>query len=395
MSKLRLIVLSLLMLLASVGALAQDTRKQEARKARLEKEMAVLDKQLSENKSKSRNALADLSLIQKKVSVRKELLAESEAQIATIDRQIGSKTKEIAQLENRLDTLSARYSRLVTAAYRNRDAKVWYMYIIASDNLGQAFRRYGYFHNLSASMKQQATEIRETQSRLEEEKAALKTLRSDADQLRQQRKGEVNALAKEEKECSAIIASLKKDRSKYEKELASKQKQVDALNREIDKIIREAMQAKNGGGKKPKKPVDYTLSNEFSGNKGKLPWPADGPVTDKFGTRTHPVFTTVRYTSNGIDISLRPDTGVKAVFNGVVSKIVVMPGYNQCVLVQHGSYFTFYCKLKSSNVKVGDKVKTGQQIGVVDTINDETKLHFQLWNGTTPQNPETWLRPRD
>ena len=81
-------------------------------------------------------------------------------------------------------------------------------------------------------------------------------------------------------------------------------------------------------------------------------------------------------------------------FDGVVKKIVVMPGYNICVLVQHGNYFSFYCKLQSSSVKAGDRVKTGQPIGRVDTINGETKLHFQIWQGQKPQNPELWLRKK-
>jgi septal ring factor EnvC (AmiA/AmiB activator) len=69
-----------------------------------------------------------------------------------------------------------------------------------------------------------------------------------------------------------------------------------------------------------------------------------------------------------------------------------MPGYNQCVLLQHGGYFTFYCKLANVSVKAGDKVKTGQVIGLVDTISGETQLHFELWEGKTPRNPENWLK---
>jgi len=43
-------------------------------------------------------------------------------------------------------------------------------------------------------------------------------------------------------------------------------------------------------------------------------------------------------------------------------------------------------------VKSGDKIKTGQVIGTVDTIGGEDLFHFELWHGTTPQNPESWLR---
>ena len=70
----------------------------------------------------------------------------------------------------------------------------------------------------------------------------------------------------------------------------------------------------------------------------------------------------------------------------------VMPGYNQCVLVQHGSYFTFYCKLGKVSVKSGQKLKTGDVIGTLEADGAGSSLHFQIWNGTQKQNPEQWLK---
>ena len=71
-----------------------------------------------------------------------------------------------------------------------------------------------------------------------------------------------------------------------------------------------------------------------------------------------------------------------------------MPGYGRCVLVQHGSYFSFYCKLGQVDVKSGDKVTTGQVLGRVDTIDGQTQLHFEVWKEKTPEDPEKWLRPK-
>ena len=114
---------------------------------------------------------------------------------------------------------------------------------------------------------------------------------------------------------------------------------------------------------------------------------------DHFGQHYHPVFTKVKLPfNNGINIALEKGTEVKAVFNGVVKQIVVMPGYGKCVLVQHGNYFSFYCRLGSVSVKAGDKVSTGEVIGRIDTIDNLNQLHFQIWQGTKPQNPESWLR---
>ena len=77
------------------------------------------------------------------------------------------------------------------------------------------------------------------------------------------------------------------------------------------------------------------------------------------------------------------------------AQITVLPGYHQCILVQHGNYFTLYAKMKRVDVKAGDKVSTGQVLGTVDTIAGETVFHFEIWDDRTiPQDPERWLRPR-
>jgi murein DD-endopeptidase MepM/ murein hydrolase activator NlpD len=119
----------------------------------------------------------------------------------------------------------------------------------------------------------------------------------------------------------------------------------------------------------------------------------EGSVIESYGQHYHPVYKNVKLPfNNGVTLAVSRGAQAKAVFDGTVSQVVVIPGYNQCVLVQHGSYFTFYCKLKSVSVKAGQQVKTGQVLGTVDTISGEDQFHFQLWKERTPQNPENWLR---
>ena len=382
-------------------AYSQDIRSQEARKARLQKEIDILDRQIKSNAVQSANALSRLTMISGKVDSRKRLIAESDREISEYSDSIRVKEKQIKAIGDRLDTLSAHYARLVRGAYVNRSAKVWYMYILASDNLGQAFRRYGYLRNLSGQMNVQASKIIETKAELEKESEALNVMKKKAETVRTQRMAEMNKLQAEERDSRNLVSQLKRNKKKYQQDLSRKQREVDALNREIERLIREATEDK-GSGKTGKgssrqvkrKPVDYTLAKKFEANKGRLPWPADGPVVDHFGQRFHPVYTNLKLPfNNGVTIALAPGTEIKAVFDGEVKQIVVMPGYNKCVLVQHGNYFSFYCKLGTVSVKSGDKVKTGQTVGTVDTIGGETLLHFQIWSGRNPQNPETWLRP--
>ncbi len=404
-----ILTMFLAILMVGLPSFAQNTKEQESRKAKLEKDIAIIDAQLKENSKKTGTAQSSLALVQKQIENRRELLAESEKEINRLNGQIASKQAEIDIIQARLDTLSAYYSKLVKSAYKNRDAKVWYMYILSSDNIGQAFRRIGYLRGLSGKMNTQAEKIMAAKEELEKETQKLLVLKDEAEALRQQREKEMANLRAEEAQSKTLIASLQKEKSKYQNELTQKRRQMEALNREIQKIIREATQQQSKNQSKSsssnkssssknssssnKTVIDQALNTEFAKNKGKLPWPVDGPVVDKYGQRYHPVYKNVKLPFNdGIGIAVSPGTQVKAIFDGVVQRIAIIPGYNQCVIVQHGNYFSLYCKLGSISVKVGDKIKTGQVLGTVDTINGETQLHLQIWNGTSPQNPELWLK---
>ena len=397
------IFLAAALLMTAVQAFAQDTSRQESRRNALQKEIAQLEQQIAENTSRSSSALNDLTLIRRQVEARKALVAESEREIRLISDSIAVTSGNIASLQARIDTLTLYFEKLVRSAYKNRDARVWYVYILSSKNLAQASRRYSYLKNLSETMNGEAAEVKEMRAGLELELSRLDSLRQEATELRDSRAQELAELQAEEKRSDNLVAQLKRYRTRYQRQLNEKRRQVEALNREIEKIIAEyiaaqqaAEEARKAEGKETAEPVvDYQLAAEFEANKGKLPWPADGPVLEKFGRHNHPVYTNIVMPfSNGVSIGLAKGSAVKAVFDGVVKNVIAMPGYNMCVLVQHGSYFTFYCKLGQVSVKSGDKISTGQVIGIVDTIDGQTQLHFQIWKEKTPQNPEIWLRTR-
>lgn len=388
-----ILMTTLLLLSVSVAASAQDTREQEAKKARLEREIEIIDKQLAENASRSNAMLSTLDLIRKKISNRKTLIADSDRKIQKYSDDIYLKQKQINRLQARIDVLTDHYSKLVLSAYKNRDSRIWYMYMLASENLGQAFRRYSYFKNLSSQMNDEVRKIKDAKEELLKEKDKLAKLKKEAQAVKAERVKELEKLSKEETQSAKVVKDLQKNKKVYQKQLAAKKKQVVALNKEIERIVAEAVKNQSSSSGSKKAPVDYKLAEDFVKNKGKLPWPAEGPVVGKFGKQYHPVYKNLELPpNNGIDIAVSKGTEVKTVFKGVVSQVFVMPGYNQCVLISHGNYFTFYCKLKSVNVKAGEKVDTGEVIGKTDTINGESQLHFEVWQGTKPQNPSNWLR---
>lgn len=376
------------------SASAQDTSAQEKRKKQLEQEISLINEKLSETNASSRNALSSLALVNKKIENRKELLAQSRKTERAYSDRIYLKQREINNMQSRLDTLSSHYEKLVLSAYRHRDTRLWYMYILSSDNLGQAYRRYGYFKSLSSSISEESRKVIAAKEELEKEKNELSALKNEAAAVSASISAELKSLEKDQAQAQKLVMTLNRQKSKYNKQLDAKKAEVRRLNAQIESMLRSAVRSgKGSSASKNKTVIDEKLDAEFSKNKGKLPWPVEGFIVEHFGQNYHPVYKNVKLPySNGVSIETRKNVAAHAIFDGEVQQIVVVPGYNQCVLVRHGSYFSFYCKLKNVSVKAGQKVKVGDVIGTVDNIGGDTQLHLQIWKEMTPQNPELWLK---
>ncbi|HIT49232.1 MAG TPA: peptidoglycan DD-metalloendopeptidase family protein [Candidatus Coprenecus stercoripullorum] len=370
---------------------AQDIDERRSQKAELEKEIALIDKQLSENISHRKQNMNNLLLTRRKMEARERIIADINMEIAEFDREISACDMNIRTLDRRLDTLRDYHGRLVLNAYKNRDTRVWYMYIFASKDISQGLRRWSYLKRLSSSVKDQADMIRSTELEIGLEKERLSVLKHNSLSARAEREKEYRLLAAEEENTGKIVNELAKQEKILKKSLEKKKKEVERLNKEIERLLAEALKEQN---RKDGIVIDYELSGRFEENKGRLPWPvSDGVIVERFGQNYHPVFKNVRLPfNNGVDISVTRGSNAFCIFDGVVKQVLVMPGYSQCVLVQHGEFFTFYCKLDKVYVKRGDKLKTGDRIGSVDTADDGScVLHFQLWKGTQKQNPENWI----
>lgn len=368
----------------------QSLAQQKEKRSRIEKDIEILRKQLSSNSSQAEQALSSITLIQAQQNSRRQLINESDKIIESYNLQIRDIQADVARKQERLDTLEAHYSRLVSGAYKNRDIKVWFMYILASENISQAFRRFGYFKSLSSQIRNQAQRVEQAQAELNAKKAELLEARTQAQKVRNSRARELENLKADEKQQKKLVDKLKKDNKAYQASLRSKQAEIRALDKLISKMIADA--SKQGKGGKGGKEVDYTLDKSFENNRGKLPWPVEGPVAEHFGKYVNKELK-ITLSNNGINIACEEDSPVRCVFDGVVSNVMIAPGYGQCILVQHGSYYTTYCKVKNATVRQGDKVTTGQIIGEVATIMGKSQLNFLIFKKQY-LDPEKWLRSR-
>ncbi|WP_161499251.1 murein hydrolase activator EnvC family protein [Flavipsychrobacter stenotrophus] len=138
------------------------------------------------------------------------------------------------------------------------------------------------------------------------------------------------------------------------------------------------------------------LSQQFEAQKGNLRLPVERVVAKeipvaKYHIQYHPV--------PGISINCHSGSCVRAVYDGVVSKIFsVDDNENKVVILQHGNYFTVYNGVTQTAVKTGDKITANQEIGTVAANDDgEPSLNFQIWKAgpkkaeRTKLDPEVWI----
>ena len=134
--------------------------------------------------------------------------------------------------------------------------------------------------------------------------------------------------------------------------------------------------------------ISSRSASSYSGGNGTLSWPlSNNKITSPYGTRS-------RGFHSGIDLVAKTGTPVYASAGGKVVLSSWYYGYGNCIVVDHGNGLkTRYAHLSGFNVKVGDTVSRGQQIGRSGNTGNSTgpHLHFEvIVNGST-KNPVNYF----
>ncbi len=403
MSRLSKYVLFFLIVVLQQGLFAQSKKELEGKKKQLQKEIKQTESLLNETKKNKKLSLNQLVTLNKKISVREQLIQTIQAEIRIAEKQIKENKDVITSLENDLQKLKEEYARMIYYAYKNQDAYSRIMFVFSAQDFSQAYRRLKYMQQYSYYRQKQAEMIEKTQELLNKKVAELEDKKRQKQQLLGIEEQEKQVLAKEKTEQEKTLTQLQEQEKELLKKIREKEQEQKQLQLAIQRIIEEEIRksrekAKSDGTKPAEKGLTLTpeaqkLSNTFEANKGKLPWPvAEGIITGKHGEQPHPVLKGITIKNNGVDISTKKDAPVRAVFEGEVTGLATVPGFGKVVMIRHGEYLSVYSNLRDVLVKKGDKIKTKQNIGVVETDdNGKTEVHFEIWKGSTLMNPETWL----
>lgn len=387
-------------MLVPILGFAQDKKATlEAQKKRLQQEIVQINALLKSSAKKRANVLTEVETVQLKMDRQDALIRLTNRQINRLNQEITLNLRNIEQLRTELTKLKKDYAEMVVAARKNQSTQNRLMFLLSSESFWQAYKRMAYMKQYAAYRKQQGEQIATKTKTLQQYTNDLVAQRKDKERLIRENRDAQKALDTVRARQNSLVQQLKRKEKSYAAQIKKKQKQQEAIDKEINRLIREAIAASNK--KAGTKTTSFVLTPEakalaasFAANKGRLPWPVEkGIVIQKFGTQRHPVVRTTTIKSNGVTLSVPARAEARSVFEGKVLNIVQFKGSNPIVLVQHGNYITSYKNLSKVYVKKGDKLSAKQAIGQIFTNKDtgKTALQFSLFKNTTPQNPALWL----
>ena len=408
-----------LLLLCILNTNAQSKKQQELEERRQEilKEINQYNQLISSNKKKEKSIVTVVEDLNYKVKVRQNLIKVTNDQANLLSREINTNQKEISHLRDQLKDLKEDYAAMVVKSYKSKSEQSRVMFLLSSENFKQAYKRWKYIRQYTKYQEQQGEEIKNKTQKLQELNTSLLQQKKDKDRLIQENRVAKAKLEEDMKEHQALVASIKKDLSKYTSQIKTKQQEVDKIDREIERLIREAIaeanrkalaEANKNGNTNTKEtkasssgfaltPEAKILAANFESNKGKFSWPVEkGIVKTRFGTQPSPIDPSLTIKSNGVRIATEEGSKVRVVFEGTVSAVIAIKNSNPAVLIEHGNYFTVYKNLSKVYVKKGDKVSTKQVIGEVFTSsNGETILSFSIYKvdskNSEYQDPSGWI----
>lgn len=391
-----LLIVAFQLIFISEGAAQKNKSQLVKEKSTVQNQIKEAQQILAQTTKKRKSSIGQLNAINEQIEGHSSLIKTYSRELKVINSKISEDAIVINSLQRDLDNLKNEYASMVYTMYKTSNGFNRLSFLFASSDLNQFYMRFKYLEQYSSARKNQVKLITDIKSELESERDALEKVKKEKDNLIADQLKEKENLDKLKAEQNKVFASLQNQESKLKKDIDKKKGDVAKLENLISKLLKDELVNRNTSSKKVADlKIDVkNLSSSFEKSKASLVWPVGtGFISEKFGTHPHPVLKRVKMPNDGVNIQTKENEKVKAVFNGIVKKIAIVPGeFKYVVIIQHGTYFTVYAKLKKVDVKMGQQLLRDDVIGEVNTdLDGVSEVQFQVWKNTQKLDPELWL----
>lgn len=434
-------ILVLLMLCVSLMVAGQSKGGRGAVERQRREAASTLKKssaRLESNRKATAQRLAQLSALTAEIEELDAAIAGETREIALMDTAIAGIEDTIAQLDAKIADMSEKYAKALRGTRRVGGHMSELMFVFASDEFGQMWRRYRNMRQFAQWRARRAEEIGKSKAELEERKTELDRMKVSRVVKMKTLEESREALKGKQRDNDRLLGQLRREQRQIRSIISEKQREINSLDRELDRLIAEEQAraeaeaakaakaaAARQSAKKPaaskntqagKKTTESAgdggdsghdlvketetaeemvtvvktdekgeattrrtasqLSAGFKSSRGRLPWPVEGKfrVLSRFGRHKHPSLPMVETDNPGIDVGVTSGRWAKAIYEGVVSAVFRQPGYSNIVMIRHGDYITVYANLETISVGKGDRVGAGQPLGVVALDEDNSGM---------------------
>lgn len=387
-----------------VSSFAQTNEQKalEAKRERLQTEIRDINRLLFAEKKERGTILDQMEALDQKINVRQQLIRVTNQQSNLLNRQINANIRKITKLREDLKTLKDDYGLMIQKSYQNKSQQSRLMFLLSAENFFQAFKRIQYMKQYTDYRREQGEAIVSKTDDLARLNKDLNEERKVKEILLAQNRKAKNQLFKEIQSQKELLATIRQNESKYTASINAKQKEARKIDKQIEKLIRNAIAAankKSGSKVSNSSKFDLTpeatlVANNFTANKGKLVWPVEkGIKSQGFGEYRDPVYPGIKHQSNGVIIATDEGAIARAIFEGEVIAILAVPGGKKGVTIRHGNFISTYYNLSEVYVRKGDTVALKTELGKIYTnqSNGQTRLKFYLYEDTAKLNPEEWV----
>ncbi len=351
---------------------------------KIQQEMQDYNNKISSIKDDKKKQQAIANSIDEKISITQKAIEVGLQKIQLTNKYIFDKKQEIAGKEKDIEDTLQLFRDRVKAIYMTggySDSANSLIMLLSSRSVSEFLTRSEYLERIAEHDKEIVSELRDELVKLEEEKLVLEAEKAALEEEKAALEKEQEELEKQLKEAKNSIQDLSAMQKEYEanyEELSAMQKQIQAELLDIYKNLNTSNEAYVGG---------------------EMMWPVPGysKISSYYGWR----FNNTDF-HTGIDITGSGVHGapVVAANTGTVVHTKTCPyngysyGYGTYIIVDHGGGITtLYAHLSAIDVKVGDIVVMGEQIGRVGNTGWSTgaHLHFEVRIDGEAVNPISYV----
>lgn len=343
-----------------------------------------------ELKSKKSSAEAEKAALADQLNTLIEEMDETTTKIAEKQEEIADKETELIQAQIDENNQYESMKKRIKYMYENGNTQ-FIEILFESKSISDFLNNAEYITQISEYDRDMLDEFKETVKRVDDQKKALESEKTELETLQaqlQEKQNEVSVLLEEKaEEISDLEAAIGENAAKL-KALQEEAARQQRMREEAAAAAAAAQQGSSGGGGGTAGPSIGPSGNGALSN----PCPS-AYISSEFGGRASPggIGST---NHKGRDYAAGSGSPIYAAAGGTVTTVAYNGARGNYVVINHGNGLsTLYQHCSATYVSVGQSVSVGQNIAAVGSTGASTgpHLHFEVWAGGVPVDPRLYL----